>query len=300
MTRPDLEAVDLAMFLAVVRAGSFGRAAVEMQMAQPSVSARMAHLERRLGVQLFDRSHRGATLTAAGERLADYARRCLDLLSETTAAVRAERLDRLVVAAPASLGSAVFPTVLKAMSGHPVDVACRVAHSDEAVAALLDGSVHAGFVLQRVLPPGLSASVVATSPIVAVVTPGHPAGGLRQARPHDLENHPVVVHNWSEAARQVYETFASAQRALAHPVRLVGTPDVAVELAITSGYVAVVPLFAASAALGRDELHLLDLTEPRVDIQVQLVHRDEGSRRLGIRLLQAVVPEIAARLQPSA
>lgn len=296
MTGPSVESADLSMFLAVVRAGSFGGAAVEMQMAQPSVSARMAQLERKLGVQLFDRSHRGTSLTPAGERLADYARRCLDLLAETVAAVRAAKLDRLVVAAPASIGSTVFPTVLDATAGQPVDVVCRVAHSDEAIAALLDGSAHAAFVLQRVLPPGLASLIVASSPIVAVVAPGHPAATLREARTSDLEKHPIVVHNWSEQARQVYETFTSAHRTLLHPVRLVGTPDVAVELAIRSAYVAVVPRFAAAAAVERGQLRPLDMTETGVEIQIRLVCRNEAVERFGIRLLREAVPAIAARV----
>lgn len=295
-TGPSVEIVDLTMFLAVARNGSFGRAAVELQLAQPSVSARMAHLERKYGVRLFDRTHRGTALTPAGERLAGYARRCVNLLGEAAAAVRAEGFDRLVVAAPASLGSAVFPAVLDATAGRPLDVVCRVAHSDEAVAALLDGSAHAGFVLHRVLPPGLASVVVATSPIVTVVGAGHPAAALDHARPDTLIPYPVVVHNWSEQARQVHETFASAQRALDNPVRLVGTPDVAVELAITSGYVAVIPRFAAVAGLRRGDLRLVELPEPGVDVQIRLVHRTEAQHRPGIEVLRTAVGTIAARL----
>lgn len=298
MTGPGIETADLLVFLAVARAGSFGGAAVELQLAQPSVSARMAALERRLGVRLFERTHRGTTLTPAGERFGDYARRCVDLLSETEAAVRAETVDRLVVAAPASLGAAVFPTVLTAMAGQPVDVVCRIAHSDEAVAALLDGSAHAAFVFQRVLPPGLDSTLVASSPVVAVLAPAHACAALAMVRPHDLLGTPVAVHNWSDEARQVADVFASIRRTLDHPVRLVGAPDVAIDLAVSSGYLAVVPHYAAAGALAEGRLRPVDVPGIGLEIQVRLVHRAEAAQRLGLHLLHETVPALAKRIAP--
>jgi len=60
---------DLKLFLAVVAAGSFSRAATLAGTAQPAVSTRIAALERRLEVTLFERTGRGARLTEAGRAL---------------------------------------------------------------------------------------------------------------------------------------------------------------------------------------------------------------------------------------
>ena len=60
------ELTDFALFLEVAQQGSFSRAAGTLRLAQPSVSARMAGLERSVGQELFARSTRGVTLTAAG------------------------------------------------------------------------------------------------------------------------------------------------------------------------------------------------------------------------------------------
>jgi DNA-binding transcriptional LysR family regulator len=47
---------DLQVFLAVVRAGSFGGGGAELGLSQPTVSERITRLERQIGVTLFTRS----------------------------------------------------------------------------------------------------------------------------------------------------------------------------------------------------------------------------------------------------
>lgn len=58
----------LLVFEAAARTGSFTRAAQEMNVQQPAVSAAIKQLEQALGVTLFHRTHRAVTLTHAGER----------------------------------------------------------------------------------------------------------------------------------------------------------------------------------------------------------------------------------------
>ncbi|MBN3800895.1 LysR family transcriptional regulator, partial [Burkholderia sp. Ac-20392] len=58
-------------FLAIVDTGSFTRAASELGIAQPALSQALNRMEKELGVRLFDRSRRGATLTAAGLAMVD-------------------------------------------------------------------------------------------------------------------------------------------------------------------------------------------------------------------------------------
>lgn len=59
----------LLVFEAAARTGSFTRAARELNVQQPAVSASIKQLEAALGTPLFARAHRSVTLTQAGERL---------------------------------------------------------------------------------------------------------------------------------------------------------------------------------------------------------------------------------------
>ena len=60
--------------IAIAETGSFNRAAERLFIAQPSLTGAIKELEKELGVILFNRSGRGATLTAEGLNFLPYAR----------------------------------------------------------------------------------------------------------------------------------------------------------------------------------------------------------------------------------
>jgi LysR family transcriptional regulator, benzoate and cis,cis-muconate-responsive activator of ben and cat genes len=84
----------LEAFVTVARQRTFTRAAGALGIPQPLLSRRIKNLEREWGTQLFDRSSRGAGLTACGELLLPYAQ---DLVE------RARHLDRVAASVSASL-----------------------------------------------------------------------------------------------------------------------------------------------------------------------------------------------------
>ncbi len=78
----------LTAFERIAREGSFSRAAWELGIAQPTISARIQALEAEVGGALFQRSGRQITLTALGSSFLPYARRALAVLSEGLEAAR--------------------------------------------------------------------------------------------------------------------------------------------------------------------------------------------------------------------
>ncbi|WP_343630742.1 LysR family transcriptional regulator [Roseateles sp.] len=88
-----MELYQLKSFLAVVAERNLTRAAEKVFTSVPAVSAQIKALEEELGVQLFERSSRGMSLTPAGERLVDEARRTMDAaqrLRQAAAQIRGE------------------------------------------------------------------------------------------------------------------------------------------------------------------------------------------------------------------
>jgi DNA-binding transcriptional LysR family regulator len=78
---------NLETFVWVAQLGGFRAAADKLNATQPAISARIALLEQELGVKLFDREQRRATLTAKGFELLDYAQRMLQLRADMMQAV---------------------------------------------------------------------------------------------------------------------------------------------------------------------------------------------------------------------
>jgi DNA-binding transcriptional LysR family regulator len=75
----------LPTFREVARRGSFAAAAEALCFTPSAVSQQMAALEREVGANLFERSHRGVRLTDAGVRLLAHADAVLDRLAQAEA-----------------------------------------------------------------------------------------------------------------------------------------------------------------------------------------------------------------------
>jgi DNA-binding transcriptional LysR family regulator len=78
---------DVAVFVAVVDAGSFTRAAERLKVSRPAVSKQVSRLEESLGVRLLNRTTRRLSLTEAGRIFYERASRGLEDLAEARAEV---------------------------------------------------------------------------------------------------------------------------------------------------------------------------------------------------------------------
>src|SRR5579871_212962 len=85
----------LVAFCAVVEKRSFSQAAERLGVTQPAVSLQVRALEKRLGIQLLDRSGRRVEPTEAGLRLYRGAQRLLALEEQVVAEVAEEAPDEL-------------------------------------------------------------------------------------------------------------------------------------------------------------------------------------------------------------
>jgi len=76
----DLSALrDMTLFVEVARTSSFSRASANLDVPGATLSRRIAAMERKFGVRLFDRTTRRVELTDAGRR---YFERCGDLVDQ--------------------------------------------------------------------------------------------------------------------------------------------------------------------------------------------------------------------------
>jgi LysR family transcriptional regulator, glycine cleavage system transcriptional activator len=86
----------LRAFEAASRHGSFVRAAEEIHVTPAAISHQIKQLEHWIGMQLFERSARGVTLTTAGLEYAARIREAFDRLMMSSAAARSNRTRAIV------------------------------------------------------------------------------------------------------------------------------------------------------------------------------------------------------------
>ena len=77
-----MELRQLQSLCAIVRLGSFSKAADELFITQPAISMHIKALERELGLDLFERTGRNVRLTQPGELFHEYSQRILRLVEE--------------------------------------------------------------------------------------------------------------------------------------------------------------------------------------------------------------------------
>jgi DNA-binding transcriptional LysR family regulator len=110
----ELDAI--AVFIKVVQAGSFTRAAKLLGMPNSTVSAKVSGLERRLGLTLLTRTTRKLRLTNAGERYFEKCSRALEEIQTAEAELttsRAEPRGTLKITAASDFGHSVLPAVVQ-------------------------------------------------------------------------------------------------------------------------------------------------------------------------------------------
>ncbi|MEU5726988.1 LysR substrate-binding domain-containing protein [Micromonospora sp. NPDC047738] len=258
----DLPALDL--LLSVAETGSVGRAAQAHGITQPSASARLAKLERRLGVPLLVRSRRGSLLTPAGEAVVAWSRNVIDAaqsLADGVLTLRADRQARLRISASLTVAEYLLPAwLLSLRRTHPeLDISADVANSHGVVEAVRSGAADLGFVESPDIPADLSARIVGDDRLALVVAASYPlaAHAWRALRPTDLADQPLLLREPGSGTR---DTFLNAVEhalgfapSLPHAISL-GSTTTILSTVRAGGGIGVISARAAAPAVAAGEL----------------------------------------------
>ncbi len=181
-------------FVAIVRTGSFVRAAASLDLSTSAVSRSVSRLERALGVRLLQRTTRKVGLTDEGRAYHAHCERLLDAFQEASDAAQLQRsrpVGRLRVEVSGSFGRIVLLPALRGfLDAHP-GLELQVGLSDR-VADLVEEGIDAAVRVGTLRDSSLVAQTVGTTHWTTVAAPSLLAGRPAVRRPSDVARLPRV------------------------------------------------------------------------------------------------------------
>lgn len=202
----------LQVFHTVARLLSFTKAAEHLHMTQPAVTFQIRQLEEHFNTRLFDRTHNKISLTAAGERVFEYADRIISLYNEMDSRVREITGDVsgiLIIGASTTIAEYVLPGLLgEFQSRYPsVNVRLSVSNSLGIVHQVENNSIDVGIVESPVANKNLSVEVCWHDELVVILQETHALAKKPFLAPRDLVGLPFLSREEGSGTREVIADY---------------------------------------------------------------------------------------------
>ncbi|BDZ54335.1 LysR family transcriptional regulator [Agromyces marinus] len=226
----------LRYFLAVVEAGTVHGASATVHVAQPSLSRQIRRLEHDLGFELFERSARGLSLTAAGRAFLPVAEDLLTRATQARATARAISRgtvsDLTVVAAPTTVKDVISPFIVRAGASGIIGNAIE-ALPEHVYAAVERGD--ADFAVGTRIPPAeLRSMVLGHAFLWAQMPAEHPLASRTGVPISELVQEPLILMSRAHGVRQMLDS-AAARAGLAFTASVETTSPVLAQALAAAG-----------------------------------------------------------------
>jgi DNA-binding transcriptional LysR family regulator len=188
---------DMLLVIEIAETGTFTKAGVRIGMPKSTISQRVAQLEARLGLRLFNRSTRKLSLTSAGQVYVEHCRRIrAEVMSANMAManLKEQPVGTLTITCPEVTASYFMPRFLdgfiKQFPGVSIALLATNRHldliHDRVDFALRVGPVaNQGFIIRR----------LSTIRRVLVAAPDYLAAAGEIMEPSDLNQHRCLLHD---------------------------------------------------------------------------------------------------------
>lgn len=206
-----MELKHLETFVTVARRHSFTRAAQSLEITQAAVSQHIAALESELGVPLFDRGGRQVGLTAAGEKLHDYAGQIFALVDEAKRSVGSAAAEpirgTLRIASSTVPMETLLPQILADFRQRFPDVReeIHVTDSRDAAQAVERDEADVGFVGQPPASAKLARRALGSDALVLCLPGDHELAGKTTISLGKLKQLPLIVREFGSGSRACLE-----------------------------------------------------------------------------------------------
>ena len=300
----DLSA--LRSFVTLARVGHMTRAAAELHLTQPAVSAQLAKLEEHVGQPLFDRGPKGMTLTAAGQLYLRHVEESLAWLrrgQEALDELAGMRRGSLAIGGGATATTYLLPPLLGQFHARYPDIQLFVREqgSQSVLEGVWSGELELGVVTLPLGVPSAGAAALSrlrVSPWVddelrLIVPASHP---LREATCFtwsQLSGLPLVLFEAGSAVRAIIDQHVAQARIDARIVMELRSIESIKQMVAQGIGAAFVSRFALDARLGQG----LVCQDGQLSRQLAIVWRVDRAMSQPAQVFLALMQEAAAQIQ---
>jgi DNA-binding transcriptional LysR family regulator len=277
-----VEFKQLRSFIAVARALNFSRAARELHLSQPALSAQIKALEDDVGTRLLERNRRMVRLTRAGETLLADAEVLLQNAGEArerALRVASGEAGHLRIAFVASAMPELVPAIALAFRTKYPQVTLELKNLPTVlqVEALEAKTLDVGFVRLPLTAPGLAITPLHSEPFALAISKSHPLARKKRLTVADLAAEPFVTYG-QRWAPEFYQTWTGiCRKAGFTPVIVQETAEMDTALALVAAGMGVAILPEGVVNRHRRMLKVKPLTREAVRSQVGIaVIRDSS------------------------
>ena len=299
----------LEYFVSVAELGSFSKAAVVLDIAQPALSRQVRALEIDLRETLLLRNGRGVELTEAGRRLFGHATEILQQVAQARAdmgASRDEPVGHITLGVPPSIGRQLTLPLIEAFGRQlpKARLALVEGLSSHVAEWISTGRVDLGLVHNPESQPGLEIRPLLEEQLCLVQRVGEPGRGPLPFA--ELSQHPLVLPERQHVIRRQLDGQATLA-GVAVEVRWEVSSIAAIIDLVAAGHGHAVLTASAVATSGRgDELAVRPIVQPALQSVLCLAssaHKRptplmRQAARLLTELVQALPQGAAARSLP--
>ena len=294
----------IEQFIAVVDAGSIRGAARLLGMSQPALSRALQQLEEELGVQLMNRSGRGASLTPAGGAFLARARVAEAELRKAADEARSTGDDGsgLLALGMSPVGaSLLLPELFITLRQTRPKARIRILETTpSALLPLVRDEVMDLAVTQRTrinLDAGLDYRPLAEINMRIAVRRGHPLLALRKVHLTDLASASWLYMTAHESSDDIVSrSFIAANLPVPLPAVHCGSYFIALDLIAATDMVGVLPPALLRACIKSGQLDELVLAEPLLPIHLGLYTRAGSPATASAKAAADAIIAIAHRI----
>lgn len=297
---------DLDYICAVAEHKHFGKASLACNVSQPTLSGQIKKLEARLGVTLFERSHKGVRVTRIGEEIIVIAKDAIasaDRIKSVASLAQNPYGGRLSLGLIPTIAPYLIPLFVKDIKTDLPELSITYIEdiTPRLTESLLSGELDAAILATPPEEDMLTAIEIYSEPFWIVLPTDHALGAVENPSMTEIVSDELLLLTEGHCFRdQALSICKPAQSPRAHSLRATGL-ETLINLVVAGQGVTLVPaLSVGSGTLNQAGLNIRKLADVGAARTIFMTYRKSFPQRMAlealVKTIRAGLPETVTKM----